>query len=198
MRKCIGCKCCVVACNEQNGNPASINWRRVGEIEGGWFPQRHALVPVDGLQPLPRAHVPRRAARSTPTPRTPRPASCATAPTPASAASTAPGTVPTACRSTTPSAAWWASATCATAACRPAPAPACVSACPEGAIQIEIVERWRSGAPPSASPAPRGRARPRTAACPRRASRWRATCRPTRARATSPTSGRSTRTGRSW
>jgi formate dehydrogenase iron-sulfur subunit len=38
MGACIGCKCCVVACNEQNGNPASINWRRVGEIEGGWFP----------------------------------------------------------------------------------------------------------------------------------------------------------------
>src|SRR5688572_1657024 len=38
MAKCIGCKCCVVACNEQNGNPAAINWRRVGEIEGGWFP----------------------------------------------------------------------------------------------------------------------------------------------------------------
>jgi formate dehydrogenase iron-sulfur subunit len=38
MRKCIGCKCCVVACNEQNANPASINWRRVGEIEGGYFP----------------------------------------------------------------------------------------------------------------------------------------------------------------
>jgi DMSO reductase iron-sulfur subunit len=38
MSKCIGCKCCVVACNEQNGNPASINWRRVAEIEGGWFP----------------------------------------------------------------------------------------------------------------------------------------------------------------
>ena len=29
MGKCIGCKCCVVACNEQNGNPATINWRRV-------------------------------------------------------------------------------------------------------------------------------------------------------------------------
>jgi Fe-S-cluster-containing dehydrogenase component/DMSO reductase anchor subunit len=39
MRKCIGCKCCVVACNEQNGNPAAINWRRVGELEGGYFPQ---------------------------------------------------------------------------------------------------------------------------------------------------------------
>jgi Fe-S-cluster-containing dehydrogenase component/DMSO reductase anchor subunit len=39
MRKCIGCKCCVVACNEQNGNPAAINWRRVGELEGGFFPQ---------------------------------------------------------------------------------------------------------------------------------------------------------------
>ena len=38
MGKCIGCKCCVVACNEQNGNPASINWRRVSDIEGGFFP----------------------------------------------------------------------------------------------------------------------------------------------------------------
>ena len=38
MAKCIGCKCCVVACNEQNGNPAEINWRQVGELEGGVFP----------------------------------------------------------------------------------------------------------------------------------------------------------------
>ena len=38
MGLCIGCKCCVVACNEQNGNPASLNWRRVGEIEGGIYP----------------------------------------------------------------------------------------------------------------------------------------------------------------
>jgi formate dehydrogenase iron-sulfur subunit len=38
MTKCIGCKCCVVACNEQNGNPAAINWRRVGEVEGGYYP----------------------------------------------------------------------------------------------------------------------------------------------------------------
>jgi len=38
MGKCIGCKCCVVACNEQNSNPAAINWRRVRDIEGGWFP----------------------------------------------------------------------------------------------------------------------------------------------------------------
>jgi len=43
MTKCIGCKCCVVACNEQNGNPAELNWRRVGEVEGGYYPhtQRH-------------------------------------------------------------------------------------------------------------------------------------------------------------
>ncbi|MBV9181207.1 MAG: 4Fe-4S ferredoxin, partial [Acidobacteria bacterium] len=41
MSECIGCKCCVVACNEQNGNPSHINWRRVGEIEGGWYPQTH-------------------------------------------------------------------------------------------------------------------------------------------------------------
>ena len=39
MGTCIGCKCCVVACNEQNGNPAAINWRRVGEIQGGWYPK---------------------------------------------------------------------------------------------------------------------------------------------------------------
>ena len=38
MGRCIGCKSCVVACNEQNGNPAAINWRRVADIEGGAFP----------------------------------------------------------------------------------------------------------------------------------------------------------------
>ena len=36
--KCIGCRCCEVACNEQNNNPATIKWRRVGEMEGGEFP----------------------------------------------------------------------------------------------------------------------------------------------------------------
>src|SRR5690242_2200472 len=43
MTQCIGCKCCVVACNEQNGNPAAINWRRVGEIEGGFYPNTSRL-----------------------------------------------------------------------------------------------------------------------------------------------------------
>jgi formate dehydrogenase iron-sulfur subunit len=38
MTKCIGCRSCEVACNEQNGNPAEIHWRRVGEIEGGSWP----------------------------------------------------------------------------------------------------------------------------------------------------------------
>ncbi|MFA6187895.1 MAG: DmsC/YnfH family molybdoenzyme membrane anchor subunit [Sulfuricurvum sp.] len=36
--KCVGCRCCEVACNEQNNNPADIKWRRVGEMEGGSFP----------------------------------------------------------------------------------------------------------------------------------------------------------------
>ena len=40
MTKCIGCRSCEVACNEQNGNPANIQWRRVGEIEGGSYPKR--------------------------------------------------------------------------------------------------------------------------------------------------------------
>jgi DMSO reductase iron-sulfur subunit len=38
MAKCIGCKCCVVACNEQNGNPGHLHWRWVEELEGGAFP----------------------------------------------------------------------------------------------------------------------------------------------------------------
>ncbi len=38
MSRCVGCQCCVVACNEQNNNPATVNWRRVGEIEGGIYP----------------------------------------------------------------------------------------------------------------------------------------------------------------
>ncbi|WP_456392913.1 DmsC/YnfH family molybdoenzyme membrane anchor subunit, partial [Nitratifractor sp.] len=38
MTACVGCHCCEVACNEQNGNPAEIKWRRVGEMETGHFP----------------------------------------------------------------------------------------------------------------------------------------------------------------
>lgn len=38
MSRCIGCKCCEVACNEQNNNPADIRWRRVGEVEAGEYP----------------------------------------------------------------------------------------------------------------------------------------------------------------
>ena len=45
MNKCIGCRSCEIACNEQNGNPADIRWRRIGEIEGGTYPDtsRHYL-----------------------------------------------------------------------------------------------------------------------------------------------------------
>ena len=35
---CVGCHCCEVACNEQNNNSADIKWRRVGEMETGTFP----------------------------------------------------------------------------------------------------------------------------------------------------------------
>jgi len=38
MGACIGCHSCEVACAEQNGNPVGVNWRRVGEVEGGSFP----------------------------------------------------------------------------------------------------------------------------------------------------------------
>ena len=38
MTRCIGCRSCEVACNEQNNNPPEVNWRRVGEVEGGVYP----------------------------------------------------------------------------------------------------------------------------------------------------------------
>ncbi len=38
MTKCIGCRSCEIACNEQNNNPAEIHWRRFGEVEGGAWP----------------------------------------------------------------------------------------------------------------------------------------------------------------
>ena len=43
MSKCVGCKCCEVACAEQNNNPAHVSWRRVGEIEGGTYPHTQRL-----------------------------------------------------------------------------------------------------------------------------------------------------------
>jgi formate dehydrogenase iron-sulfur subunit len=39
MAACIGCHSCEVACSEQNGLPVDASWRRVGEIEGGSFPE---------------------------------------------------------------------------------------------------------------------------------------------------------------
>ena len=36
---CVGCHCCEAACNELQNNPADIKWRRVGEMEGGIFPE---------------------------------------------------------------------------------------------------------------------------------------------------------------
>ena len=38
MTKCIGCRSCEVACNEQNNTPPDLRWRRIGEIEGGTYP----------------------------------------------------------------------------------------------------------------------------------------------------------------
>ncbi|HWC12264.1 MAG TPA: DmsC/YnfH family molybdoenzyme membrane anchor subunit [Acidimicrobiales bacterium] len=39
MDACIGCHSCEVACAEQNDTPIDVAWRRVGELEGGTYPQ---------------------------------------------------------------------------------------------------------------------------------------------------------------
>jgi len=38
MNACVGCHSCEVACAEQNDTPVDQAWRRVGELEGGAFP----------------------------------------------------------------------------------------------------------------------------------------------------------------
>lgn len=43
MSACIGCHSCEVACAEQNGLPEGTVWRRVGEVEGGTFPDTRRL-----------------------------------------------------------------------------------------------------------------------------------------------------------
>ncbi|MGQ0830761.1 MAG: DmsC/YnfH family molybdoenzyme membrane anchor subunit [Microthrixaceae bacterium] len=43
MSACIGCHSCEVACAEQNGLPEGTVWRRVGEVEGGAFPDTRRL-----------------------------------------------------------------------------------------------------------------------------------------------------------
>jgi len=43
MSACIGCHSCEVACAEQNGLPEGTVWRRVGEVEGGTFPDTQRL-----------------------------------------------------------------------------------------------------------------------------------------------------------
>jgi Fe-S-cluster-containing dehydrogenase component/DMSO reductase anchor subunit len=43
MSACIGCHSCEVACAEQNGLPEGTVWRRVGEVEGGAYPDTRRL-----------------------------------------------------------------------------------------------------------------------------------------------------------
>lgn len=45
MDKCIGCHACEVACSEQNGLPVDTQWRRVGEVQSGTYPDtRHFFL----------------------------------------------------------------------------------------------------------------------------------------------------------
>ncbi|MET0728745.1 MAG: DmsC/YnfH family molybdoenzyme membrane anchor subunit [Acidimicrobiales bacterium] len=43
MSACIGCHSCEVACAEQNGLPEGTVWRRVGEVEGGAYPDTQRM-----------------------------------------------------------------------------------------------------------------------------------------------------------
>ena len=48
MDSCVGCHACEVACNEQNGLPPELQWRRVGEVEGGVYPDTKRMFISSG------------------------------------------------------------------------------------------------------------------------------------------------------
>lgn len=48
MDLCMGCHACEVACAEQNGLPVDALWRRVGEVEAGAFPHTRAYFLSSG------------------------------------------------------------------------------------------------------------------------------------------------------
>ncbi len=48
MDLCIGCHACEVACGEQNALPADTQWRRVGEVQSGIFPDTQSYFLSSG------------------------------------------------------------------------------------------------------------------------------------------------------
>ena len=48
MDLCIGCHACEVACAEQNALPADTQWRRVGEVQSGTFPDTQSFFLSSG------------------------------------------------------------------------------------------------------------------------------------------------------
>ena len=78
----IDCPSCEIACNEQNGNPADIHWRRVGEVEGGVYipnTQRHYLSSASITASMPMSS---KATTVTLTRKTHLPESCSLPPMP--------------------------------------------------------------------------------------------------------------------
>jgi formate dehydrogenase iron-sulfur subunit len=151
MRSCIGCKCCVVACNEQNGNPAAINWRRVGEVEGGWYPNAHRAYLSMGcnhcVNPTCLSGCPVDAYTKDPTTGIVRHSADACIGCQYCTWNCSYG-VP----QYNPERGVVGKCDMCHGRLERGQAPACVSACPEGAIQIEIVNtgEWRAAAAASA------------------------------------------------
>lgn len=48
MDLCMGCHACEVACSEQNGLPVDTQWRRVGEVQAGTFPDTRSFFISSG------------------------------------------------------------------------------------------------------------------------------------------------------
>jgi formate dehydrogenase iron-sulfur subunit len=81
---CTGCKACVSACHSLNGLEDDEIWRNVGMLHGGTTEEPYQQTVTTAWSRAARS-----AARSWPTTRTRKPASCGTSMTSASAASTA-------------------------------------------------------------------------------------------------------------
>ena len=145
MTKCIGCRSCEIACNEQNGNPSRHSLAAHRRNRRRHLPRHTDATISPWAATIASTPTASKAAPSMPTPKIRLPASSCIPPMPALAVSTACGTAPTPSLSSTRQRGVVGKCDMCHGRLTDGLEPACVNACPECAIEIEIVDMtaWR-------------------------------------------------------